>query len=71
MRLVDLDPRWIGEEGRIVGITFACPVHPESGRGCYQGVFFANPADGGPPTTTPQRCLWQRTGETFEDLVNW
>lgn len=81
MKLVDLDPRWIGENGtpyqrpdgvwladrRIVGITFQCPIHP--GGGCYQGVFFANPADGGPPTETPQKCLWRRTGDTFDTLT--
>lgn len=76
-KLVDSDPSWIGTAAgrRGVGITFECPLHP--GGGCYQGVFFANPLDGGPPLPdadagkpgVPERKYWQRTGDTFETLT--
>ncbi len=76
MRLVDLDPSWVGADGRRgLGVTFECPAHP--GGACYQGVFFANPLDGGPPYKDPDegrpgvpvRHFWKRDGDTFETLT--
>lgn len=67
MKLTDLDPSWAtdcnGRHG--MGITFRCPVHE---LGCYQGVWFTNPVDGGPPVGGGH-LLWQRTGDTFEALT--
>jgi hypothetical protein len=56
------------------GISFNCPVHTATCATCGQYlpqthrlvVFFANPVDGKPPQVTDH--LWQRQGETFEDL---
>lgn len=46
MRLSALNPRWWGNEGRILGISFLCP-HCTTTR---LGVAFANPVNGGPPS---------------------
>lgn len=76
MKLTDLDPRW-GVDADIViggvnrhdpdrhgmGITFDCP-HCRTMR---LAVFFANPIDGKAPSDDATR-LWQRTGESFENL---
>lgn len=53
-----------------MGVSFICPVHQG---GCYLGVWFANPVDGGPPHP-PDRPdsgthRWHRVGETFETLT--
>lgn len=77
MRLIELDPAWVGHGGEGVtdangnpiprregvGVAFDCPC------GCGSPLFvpFANPLDGGPPYD--KRCLWNRTGETFETLT--
>lgn len=71
MRLVDLEPRWLGGTysgpSRFgCGITFECPVH----RTHRLGVKFANPLDGGDPLPDEVGAhRWQRTGETFETLT--
>ena len=79
MRLLDLDPNWVGAGGEGVtrsdtgepvprregvGVMFKCPC------GCDVPCFvpFANPLDGGPPHD-PGRPVWQRTGDTFETLT--
>lgn len=49
-----------------MGVTFECPVHP--GGACRQGVWFANPIDGGPPYGGAGH-LWQRAGDTFDTLA--
>lgn len=79
MKLIELDPRWIGEKGRNgMGITFDCPCCNGETR---IGVYFKNPVDGGAPRTVEQRTfkdkngkvkvqpLWQRTGNTFDVLT--
>jgi hypothetical protein len=79
VRLNDLVPRWVGERGANghwdghlyiydtersgMGITFDCPLHLKH----RLAVMFANPIDGGTPMT--DHNLWQRTGETFDDLT--
>lgn len=76
MKLVELNPRWIGHGGEGVanadgspvprreriGLSFDCPC------GCQIpcAVLFANPPDGGPPI---DGTTWQREGETFEALT--
>jgi hypothetical protein len=85
MRLVDLDPCWVGAGGegvsdpqgnpvasrQGVGVTFRCPC----GRADHGPdsdriyVSFANPLDGGPPYTSPGEPAWQRTGDSFETLT--
>lgn len=79
MKLVDLNPQWLGAGGEGVtradgspaperhgvGVAFDCPCgnHDEYHR-CY--VPFANPLDGGEQL---EARGWQRTGETFETLT--
>jgi hypothetical protein len=78
MRLTELNPRWVsaGGEGvtdkdgnavsarEKIGVTFDCMC------GCGERVYvpFANPIDGG-PAHAPGRPLWNRAGETFDDLT--
>lgn len=79
MRLVDLNPQFLGAGGEGVtradgspaperdgvGVEFDCPCgdHAEDHR-CY--VPFANPIDGGEQLESKG---WQRTGDTFETLT--
>lgn len=76
MRLVDLDPHWVGAGGEGIfdkdanpvpgrhgiGVSFDCPC------GCTYRCFipFANPLDGGPPYLS---VTWHREGDTFETLT--
>lgn len=76
MRLIDLNPRWIGaggdgvysadgtpaKERHGVGVMLDCPD------GCDQRLYvpFANPLDGG-ASLEPRG--WQRAGDTFETLT--
>lgn len=81
MKLLDLDPHWVGAGGE--GVTrhdpatgAQVPVPRREGIGvsfeCPCGcaircyVPFANPLDGGPQEGT---AGWQRTGDTFETLT--
>lgn len=83
MKLIDLDPRFVGAGGpgvsnadgtpvperHGVGLSFKCPCgkHDE-----YDRVFvtFENPLDGGPAfRSTPSIPTWKRTGDTFETLT--
>jgi hypothetical protein len=76
MKLIELDPRWVGAGGEGIsdrdgnpvpkregiGVAFDCPC------GCGSPCFipFSNPLDGGPPV---HEATWTRTGETFETLT--
>jgi hypothetical protein len=78
MRLVDLNPRWIGRGGTgvsdaqgnpvphrpAIGLMFNCPC------GCKIPCFvhMANPLDGLPPESGGAPT-WTRTGEDFETLT--
>ncbi len=66
MKLTDLNPRWWRtcptRSGQ--GISFDCPCC----RVERLAIAFANPMDGGGVVIMPGVHLWQRTGETFEDL---
>jgi hypothetical protein len=78
VRLVDLDPRWVGAGGEGisdkdgnpvperhgVGVSFDCP--DGCGFPCY--VPFRNPLDGG-PQHDDSRPSWERTGDTFDTLT--
>jgi len=48
-----------------VGVAFMCPC------GCRElmGIFFKNPIDGGQPVDDNDRNLWQRQGDTIENLT--
>lgn len=77
MKLTELNPRW-GIDADIVisgteihdpdrhgmAVTFDCPHCAGAVR---LAVWIANPIDGKPPTDSAT-YLWQRTGESFEDL---
>jgi len=79
MKLVDLNPRWVGAGGpgitdaagnpvaerTGVGISFDCPCG-YCGTRCY--VPFENPVDGQAPLIGPGP-LWRRTGEGFDTLT--
>jgi hypothetical protein len=77
VRLVDLDPRWVGAGGEGVtrngqpvperhgvGLSFLCPC----GDGRRRYVGFSNPLDG-EPVYDDASPTWDRTGETFESLT--
>lgn len=79
MRLSDLSPRFVGAGGEGVyradgspaperagvGIMLSCPC------GCASDLYvpFDKPLDGGPPLDSDSRHVWQRQGETFENLT--
>lgn len=78
MRLVDLNPHWVGAGGEGVtrhgqpmperdgvAVEFDCPCGA-CGIRCL--VPFDNPVDGLGPWD-PARSLWRRTGDTFETLT--
>lgn len=84
MRLVDLDPHWIGihdwseNSPYHVGITFRCPHCPPGKRGetTFIAVFFSNPIDPGQlqqkyswTTSKLAENLWNRQGDTFDTLT--
>lgn len=83
MKLVDLDPRWVGAGGE--GISRRRPdgtLEPVPARhgigvtfdcpcgrcGVRGFVPFENPLDGGPPLHD-EHARWQRSGETFDALT--
>lgn len=63
MKLTEMDPKWVHENGRVVGIRFNCPA---AGHGYKIRVLFANPPDGGPPAAAERH--WTREGADFEDI---
>lgn len=69
MKLTELSPRWVkyGEGRQGMGISFISPKSEDDG--LRIAVWFKNPIDGGEPINDkPTRCLWERTGDTFENL---
>lgn len=83
MKLVDLDPSWVGSGGE--GVTQKDPASGEQVPvprregvgicfscpcGCDSPCFvpLRNPLDGG-PAHGDERHTWERTGETFETLT--
>lgn len=75
MKLIDCDPRWTKvsnldmgghPERHGMGLSF---TPPDSA--VRVNIWFKNPIDGGPPINEPgkQRCLWDRSGDTFETLT--
>lgn len=73
MKLIDLNPRWIGtEDGRAgVGIRFTDPRV-----GCGVRILFSNPLDGGEPLPNDERVpannrgeRWLREGDDFATLT--
>lgn len=80
MKLIDLNPAWVGSGGEgvrnadgspvprreAIGIWFDCPC------GCEHPVYvsFSNPADGlGPFHANDGQPMWERTGNTFAELT--
>ena len=81
MRLIDLDPRWLGAGGegitrngqpvperKGVGIAFRCPCAGPHEEWDSVYVCFENPTDGGPPHDSAQP-LWAREGDSFDALT--
>ena len=76
MRLVALDPAFLGSGGEGVAGADGEPVPRREGVGLYcqcpcgcdRGLYvpFANPIDGG-PSVEPRG--WERTGDTFDTLT--
>ena len=78
MRLVDLDPRWVGSGGEGIrnadgstvprregiAVSFRCPC----GNGERVMIPFTNPLDG-KPSDYPNDEAWDRMGDTFETLT--
>lgn len=78
MRLADLDPRWAVDKAIVIGgvarvypdrdgmaISFDCPCCRKE----RLAVWFANPIDGLPPTDDAGGRLWERHGDSFENLT--
>jgi hypothetical protein len=82
MKLIDLNPRWVGAGGegvfradgtpaperRGVGISFDCPCGKAHEGPSRVYVHIDPPFDGGPPIDTPDH-VWKRQGETFFELT--
>lgn len=79
MRLSDLNPSFFTEwsppdqpQRSGCGVIFDCPHCVAAGKPVGEreilSVPFANPIDGGPAMST-RKVLWQRTGDTFENLT--
>lgn len=78
MKLVDLDPEWILDDGRctpivdalkgerFVGILFSCPCVRCQGRGCMLGVRFTNPIGGGPPSPPDDNQVADNNGKRWQ-----
>lgn len=80
MKLVDLNPSWVGAGGEGIsdkhgnpllkregiGMMFDCPCRQCGVRGF---VSFSNPFDGGAAYIDPGEPTWSRTGDTFEALT--
>jgi uncharacterized protein DUF6527 len=80
VKLIDLDPTWIGyggpeitRDGQLVlerhgiGVGCNCPCGTPD---CWLAVYFKNPLDGRPPPDVIEKYpLWNRTGDTFETLT--
>jgi len=60
-RLSELEPRFVTDEGRRVGVSFNCPKCS----GHRVAVNADPPFDPGPTSPKP----WRRSGETFEELT--
>lgn len=79
MRLLDLNPRWVGHGGEGVSDKHGNPVPERSGVAvsflcpCGDGMrvclMLRNPLDGGAPLEGYENHNWQRTGEAFESLT--
>ncbi len=68
MKLTELDPVWITEDGRErMGLTFLCPCCVGTERERRLFAMFRNPVDGGPGEE--DHPSWQREGDTFETLT--
>lgn len=78
MRLVDLKPRWMIDEGRVVGVRFDCPGSCCSDKRSPLDIFemgadvkdlaacpFKIALDGKPY----REDGWERVGDTFETLT--
>ena len=80
MRLVDLNPRWMTNEGRVVGVTFDCPG------ACCAALRSIKDTEGESPLVKSRACVpfrigldgaptpwgdkgWERDGDTFETLT--
>lgn len=77
MKLIELNPRWIGAGGEgifdenhnpvpyreKVGVVFDCPVCGKE-HPCF--IPFTNPPDGKPPVK--QRVTWELNGDSFETM---
>jgi hypothetical protein len=80
LRLVDLNPVFVGAGGpgisdadgspatprQGVGLMFDCPCGKCEDNPCL--IMFRNPLDGGPCFVAGQTPTWQREGDTFETL---
>lgn len=60
-RLADLAPKFVTENGRRTGVSFACPKCGDH----RVFVYVEPPFDPGPPLPSP----WKRTGDDFETLT--
>lgn len=85
MKLVDLNPKWVGAGGEGVfrkdpatGVLWPTPERHgigvsfdcPCGKACLRAfVAFSNPLDGGGAHISPGQPTWERKGEAFETLT--
>lgn len=66
MKLRELEAGFVATDGVRTGLHFLCPKCREQ----QLVVPFANPTNGGPDASlNANGCLWQRTGDTVDDIT--
>ncbi len=61
-KLTELDPAWVAEDGQRVGVSFECPAD-DGAHGIGVPFVKCDWSEG-----NDSKAVWQKTGETFEDL---
>ena len=68
--LVELEPSWVINQDKVMGLRFNCPEHHDDKTWCVQVVPFTPALDGtAVPSWQPNGHHWQRVGDTFEELT--
>jgi hypothetical protein len=69
--LVKLDPHWVENEGKVMGVSFDCPEHATPENWCRQVVPFTPAMDGSKVKTWQQNgAHWKRVGGTYHEDQN-
>lgn len=70
IKLTELEPNWVINDEKVMGLRFNCPEHHTAETWCVQAVPFT-PALDGTKTKSWQANghHWQRQGDTFATLT--